>query len=165
MKTKILILFIIMVACISCRPLKQVKSSENLKESVRTAENKAAAVLIDTTKNSSKEVKVVKVEFYPDVANKTDTVATRKQFVTIDGNRYEGSIKTATVTTTSKAKEQKGITKSDSTVVREVFKTTNKQLLSKDSIAKDPYRWRWYLGILIVLSGIGYFIYRKFFRV
>lgn len=160
---------VIMISLSGCKSLQKTTATVNSIETVKSDEAKTASIMIDTTKKSNNKIEIVKLEFYPQDSThqgKSDSLSPGKTTpsVTIGNKKFPGNIKSATVTTITSNNEQKGITAVDSSLNRKVDRKADIKTQTTTEPGKDPYRWRWIFGIIVVIGGASYFIYNKFFK-
>jgi hypothetical protein len=154
---KVLIYLAIILFIIGCKTQKKILSTTLTKETTKTEVVSTIKKIIDTTLTTKDDVKIIQIDFFP------DTVMAADHSMIIDEVKYQGKIKTATITTISKAKEAKGVTKTDATSVTKIDKKVDDSVKVK-TIPVNVTRWGWILGILLLLSAAGYWIYTRFFR-
>ncbi len=147
----------IIIFLVGCKAQKKILSTTLTKETTKTETTNQVKKDIDTTLTTKDDIKIIQIEFFP------DTIMAAEHSMIIDDAKYHGKIKTATITTISKAKEAKGITKVDSTSVTNI----DKKVDNSEKVKTKPVnvtRWGWIFGILFILSVGGYWIYSRFFK-
>lgn len=181
----LIILLIISIFSLSrCTTLKSTQATTNTSQTVKQAESKAATITIDTTKISSTTTEIVQLQFYStssdsnssfrpkgEISQQTNQSKTPQQptpsTLTINNKQFPANIKSATITTITKNTEQKGLSKTDSTTNRTVNKQTTQHTKTITQPAKDPKRFMWIFGILVLVIGIVIFLciqFKPFFQ-
>jgi len=158
---------VILISLSGCKSLQKTTATVNSVETVKSSEVKTGSVTIDTTKKSNNKIEIIKLEFYPQDSThqvKSDSLGKTTPSVIIGNKKFPGNIKSATVTTITSNKEQKGTTAVDSSLNRNVDRKADIKTQTTTEPGKDPYRWRWIFGIMVVIGVAAYFIYNKFFK-
>lgn len=154
---QVLIYLAIILFIIGCKTQKKILSTTLTKEATKTEVVSTIKKIIDTTLTTKDDLKIIEIEFFP------DTISAAEHSMIIDDVKYQGKIKTATITTISKAKEAKGVTKTDSVIKTNIDKKVDDSVKVKTTPVNIVH-WGWIFGILLLLSGMGYWIYSRFFK-
>ena len=145
-----LISLLVIILFTSCHSLKKVQTDSTTTDSIKTETHTTLSKIIDTSKIINTITQMVTIVYDPTCDSAR---------VTINGNTYTGHIKSATTTTTTHTIDKKGITKTAITADKVKIQKITTKIQTKTDIAKDPYRWRWIFGIVIVLAIIIFIIY------
>ncbi len=170
------ILFYLLCFCIGlffggCSAPKKLTGSkqETAKVSEQTAETTTGknSLFIDTTKTARGEVVYTKIEFYPpEPTTEPGQVNNEATPVASTPNKHPpntGAIKSIETLTIKKETEEKGVTENQSSA--ETSKATNiegetaKKEETAAEPAKDPYRYRYIFGILVIVIAAGTAVY------
>lgn len=163
MRGNIILLIMALFFFSACGSLKKTTSTENVKIETTDHDSGQVSRYVDTTKTEKGDISIIEVEFYPGSA-KQDSVDQSPGKIPVIQNgttKISGSIKSAKITTIKKEAENKGVSKTDSTFNKSSTQNVDKAMSTSKEPAKDPYRWRWILGIIIVVALIGFFICSK----
>jgi len=147
---KIILLLLIAFVFLGCRGLNKVQTNSTIIDSLQVHISKTTSTLSDTSKTTNTITRMVNIIYDPNCDSARVIIGTES---------YTGKIKSATVTTISKYKDKKGITKTDSSTDEVAIHKINSTTATKTDVAKDPYRWRWIFGIAIVVLAILIFAY------
>jgi hypothetical protein len=169
-----------------CHTPKKIAGSttENIKSNEKQNEATSSEIysFADTTKKSGFEINYFKIGFYPPAGQDDNPNPIPDNFILPEGlsgnegrnpiikppNAKQGGIKSIEGYTIKAKSEESGINESqkNSTVNRYEEKNDdiNRQAETKEQPAADPYRWRYILGIVIVIAlaaAAVYFGFRK----
>jgi len=184
-RTILFICFCVLIFSTGCHTPKKIAS--NITENIKTSEqyNEATTTetysFVDTTKKSGLEINYYKIEFYPPAgpSEPDGTIPDNPIFPFSINNNTEGSnpkskppnagaIKSIEGYTIKATDEQTGINEETSNITTNKDAEINTDITRAAKVteqpAPDPYRWRYILGICIIvaLAGIGlYFGLRK----
>jgi cobalamin biosynthesis Mg chelatase CobN len=183
MKQTILFICLCVLLFSGCRTPQKIMS--NTKEAITSNEKQNEATssetynLADTTKKQDVEINYFKIEYYPPGPDKPETIPDNsilpENLLSNTGNKNpnkppnaKGAIKSIEGYTVKAKSEQSGVneSKKNAQVNRNAEKNedVNRQAEIKEQPAADPYRWRYILGIVIVVALAGaavYFGFRK----
>lgn len=182
MRAKLFIVLLLSILCFSCSTPRKLQSKTELKENVSIKEGGSVSTLVDTTKTGASEITIVEVTFSgdkaptikpagedptpplpdPDLPKKDTPKKTEPpNKITAGGVTIEGDILGAKITNIKTGYEEKGITASDSTYVKDEDRETESKITTKEEADKDPYRWRWIFAILLLITIVAAAIYFK----
>lgn len=165
---KILLVFLLLVTTIiSCRSLRVATATDKSKEKV-TVNNVAETLteankVVDTTKISDYTYTITEVEFFEhqqDVNNDAsiDFGNTSK----IEGIKQ--GVKSIKTTTINKVETDTGKTEDSNSILEKkdeaIISDKDNDIVIKEEIAPDPYRWRYIFYILLVCVIIYIYIRR-----
>jgi hypothetical protein len=155
MKREILFICFLMLFA-GCRTPQKITSQAT--ETIKTNEaiTSETSFLVDTTKKTNTEITYYKIEFYPpqpDAKLIPDSILPTNESIqgVKTNNRAIKSIESYTVKIED---EESGVTESKENRQEEIMRDINRQEEINEQPAPDAYRWRYILGIVIILAAL-----------